>query len=54
MDEIFGTHSIASVVNLQVRRVAAFVAIQGTPSRRIDQLSAWLPANTRWHIFADK
>jgi hypothetical protein len=28
MDEIFGAHSVASVMNLQVRRVTTFGAIQ--------------------------
>jgi len=51
---IFGTHSTASVMNLQVRRVTTFWSGTGTPSRRIDQPPSWLPTNTRWHIFADE
>jgi hypothetical protein len=47
LDEIFGTHSVASVMNLQVRRVTTFWSDPGTPSRRIDQPPSWLPANNR-------
>jgi hypothetical protein len=47
MDEIFATRSVASVMNLQVRRVTTFWSDTGTPSRRIDQPPSWLPANTR-------
>jgi hypothetical protein len=37
MDEIFGTHSVASVMNLQVRMVTTLGAIRARYRLRIDQ-----------------
>jgi hypothetical protein len=54
MDEIFGTHSVASIMNLQVRSATAFVAIQARRRAGSISLLLWLPANSRSHIFADE
>jgi hypothetical protein len=53
MDEIFGTNSVASVMNLQVRRVTTLWGDTGTPPLAISPPS-WLPENDRSHIFVDE